>query len=132
MWRNHVNVLVDTSVWVDFFKGKEMSELESALKECRVWTTYIVIAELLSGAESLYDEKELLKFLESLPIVDMSMKHWINVARLRKQNQKKGFVISTPDAHIAQATLDIKGMLFSKDKIFTKTKKITGIKVKEF
>jgi predicted nucleic acid-binding protein len=52
-----VNVVVDSSAWIDFLAGKrpttwQVATLETALAEGRVIVPPIVIAELLSGART--------------------------------------------------------------------------------
>ncbi|MEW6055793.1 MAG: PIN domain-containing protein, partial [Bdellovibrionota bacterium] len=45
-----MNVLVvDTSVWISYFAGKPLSDLDLALKEGRVHLSPVVLAELLSA-----------------------------------------------------------------------------------
>ena len=127
-----MNVVVDTSIWIDFFKGKDIPELETALKECRVYTTPLIISELVSGTHLPSEENKLLEFLENLPLINFNIEHWIAVGRLRKKCQKNGYTVSTPDAHIAQATIDITGTLFSTDAIFPKIKKFINLNVAEF
>ena len=43
-------IIVDTSVWIDFFRGKEIPFLEEALKEGRVILSPVIVAELISSA----------------------------------------------------------------------------------
>ncbi|MGE5239810.1 MAG: PIN domain-containing protein, partial [Chloroflexota bacterium] len=52
-------VLVDTGVWVDFFKaGSEMGDrLEGLISEGSVWVCGIVLFELLQGVRSA-DERD--------------------------------------------------------------------------
>lgn len=127
-----MNVLVDTSIWINFFKGISLPELEEVLKKGGVWVTPLIISELVSGSLSLKEEKAILSIVENLSIADMSLKHWIEVGHLRKKCRLKGYTISTPDAHIAQATLDIKALLFTRDHLFSKISKIIGLDVKLF
>lgn len=126
---NPVNVVVDTSVWIEFFKGKPFPDVERALKEGRVYLSPIVVAELLSGVRSKREETQLMEFMSELPMVETPIEHWIAVGRLRCRCLRKGFSLSTPDAHIAQATLDLNGRLYTQDAIFRKIMPIAGIKV---
>lgn len=117
-----MNVIIDTSVWIDFFNGAAHPEVESALKEGRVFLTPLIASELMSGTRSSAEESKLLAWIDHLPYVDASFSHWIEVGRLRNKCRKKGISISTPDAHIAQAAVDISASLISRDRIFEKIK----------
>ncbi|TMA36584.1 MAG: PIN domain nuclease, partial [Deltaproteobacteria bacterium] len=45
-----MSVVVDTSVWIDFFAGEPVPALEEALAQGLVVLAPIVAAELISGA----------------------------------------------------------------------------------
>ena len=113
-------LLVDTSVWIDFFRGKTFPELELALKEGRVVLSPIVLAELMSGARDKSEEKQLRDFLLELPLHATPEEHWIQVGRLRHDASKNGYQLSIPDAHVAQCVKDLDGYLLTSDQIFEK------------
>jgi predicted nucleic acid-binding protein len=125
-----VNVLlVDTSVWIDFFRGNTFPELELALKEGRVVLSPIVLAELMSGASNKNEEKQLREFLHELPLHPTPEEHWIQVGRLRHQVAQQGIAMSIPDAHVSQCARDLEGYLLTKDQIFGKVAAIVAIKL---
>lgn len=124
-----MNVVVDTSVWVDFFRGQALPQLEKALEEARVYVTPLIVSELISGARTKKEEKQLLNFLDNLPCVEMDFAHWVEVGRLRQKCLKKGLAISTPDTHIAHAASAVSASLMAKDKIFSMIARLAGIKV---
>lgn len=127
-----MNVIVDTSTWIDFFKGGLFPEIENALQEGRVYLTPLIASELISGVRTTSEEKELLDWIQTLPLVETPLSHWINVGRLRNKCQKKGVNTSTPDAHIAQSALDIAGILYASDSIFSKLPESIKLKYKIF
>ena len=128
--RPHVNVLiVDTSSWISFFHGAHHPELELALKEARVILSPIVAAELASGAQSGVEEKQLKALMTELKLFEASLDHWLRVGTLRQKLAQKGLSISTPDAHIAQASLDLEGYLMTEDLVFTKISKLVPLKL---
>ncbi len=125
-----MNVLVvDTSVWIDFFKGKTIPDLESALKEARILLPSLVIAELLSGARTKHEETKLTDFLAELNRCNNAFDHWKRVGLLRRDLAKKGLNTSIPDVHIAQCALEVDGYLISPDLIFKKIAKHTSLKL---
>ena len=122
-------IVIDTSVWIDFFGGRDLPELESALKEGRVVLTPVVIAELMSGALSSSKEKQLIEILEGLEIHPTPRAHWLAVGRARRLFHEKGLKVSIPDAHIAQCALETNGLLYSFDRIFAKIAKIIPLRL---
>ena len=120
-----MNVLVvDTSSWISFFEGRENDDLDLALKEGRVYLSPVVAAELLSGGRTQRERDDLKEFLKELPLCDASLEHWMRVGELRQELMQKGFILSTPDAHVAQCALDLKGYLMTEDQIFSKISKV--------
>lgn len=124
-------LVVDTSCWIEFFAGRSLPPLELALKEGRVILSPIVVAELLSGAMSPAKEQQLVDFLGDLEIHLTPTTHWLAVGRLRRQCQKAGFLLSTPDAHVAQCALDRGAFLYSFDKIFKRIASKVSLKTIE-
>jgi tRNA(fMet)-specific endonuclease VapC len=125
-----VNVLVvDTSAWISYLRGKQHEDLDSALQEGRAYLTPVVAAELLSGVKNHRDQKAMADFLEDLPLCRCDPKHWFRTGELRAHLLAAGITMSTPDAHIAQCTLDLKGYLLSEDAIFKKIEKMISLRL---
>lgn len=114
-----VGLIVDTSVWIDFFGGRTIPLLEDALALGTVVLPPIVVAELVSGARKKSDRMALVDLLEDLPIHETPRDHWIRVGELRRRLMEKGNPISTPDAHVAQCALDRDAPLLSRDRAFS-------------
>ena len=114
----NVGLVVDTSVWIDFFAGRSVPLLEDALALGSVVLPPIVVAELVSGARRTADRKALVDLLDDLPIHETPRDHWVRVGELRRGLIEKGHPISTPDAHVAQCALDRDAPLLSADRAF--------------
>ena len=97
--------------------------------EGRVFLPPLVAAELVSGGLTSRQRAELESFLLDLPLCVVDFEHWLRVGSLRAQLSSVGLSVSTPDAHIAQCTLDLQGDLLSEDGIFSKVAKKTALKV---
>nr|VFJ43813.1 MAG: hypothetical protein BECKFW1821A_GA0114235_100529 [Candidatus Kentron sp. FW]VFJ55528.1 MAG: hypothetical protein BECKFW1821B_GA0114236_102326 [Candidatus Kentron sp. FW] len=86
-------VLVDTSVWIDFFNGKETSRterLEYYLSHAIVIVGDLILAELLQGFRNDKDyriAKSLLEKLELVPLcnIELAIKSAQNYRALRKE-----------------------------------------------
>ena len=56
----------------------------------------------------------------ALPLVDCDLSPWCRIGELRGLAARNGGSLSTPDAHIAQSAMDLKGALVSADLVFRK------------
>jgi len=111
-------VVVDSSVWIEFFRGREFPLLEEALAEGRVLVPPLVVAELVSGATTRGDARAIRDLVHDLDLVETTRDHWIRVGELRRTLRAEGVSVSTPDAHVAQCALDVNGVLLSTDAVF--------------
>lgn len=67
-------ILVDSSVWIDYFRGMptpQAEKLDSLLGSEPVATGDLVLTEVLQGFVSEYDFKQARKLLTSLVVVDL-------------------------------------------------------------
>ena len=121
-------IVVDTSVWIEFFAGRETPRLEEALEAGSIVTPPIVISELLSGVKPR-DRELILELLGDLETAATPFAHWVAVGDLRLGLQKRGLSVSSPDAHVAQCALDRDALLLSRDAIFTKMSAFVPLRV---
>jgi predicted nucleic acid-binding protein len=96
--------LVDTSVWVEFLRGKKIvikKRLEKLLDENRAVVTGIILAELLTGVS---DEKEQ-RFLEDcflgLPFIEATREIFATAGKMGATLRKKGITMPISDLLIA-------------------------------
>jgi predicted nucleic acid-binding protein len=115
-----VSVVVDTSVWVEFFRGDGDLELQALLDEGLVLLAPVVAAELLSAPLSSRERRLLTDVLEPLALHPTPIAHWFAVGTLRAKLAKSGVAISTPDAHVTQCALEADASLWSRDRIFAR------------
>jgi len=113
-------VVVDTSAWIDFLAGEPIPVLEDGLAHGAVVIPPIVVAELLSGAQRRAERDALQRLLYDLPLHATPRAHWIRVGDLRRTLRSHGLAVSTPDAHVAQCALDLRGVLVTRDAIFAR------------
>jgi predicted nucleic acid-binding protein len=111
-------LVVDTSVWVEFFRGVPLPALEAALEQGMVVLAPVVVAELLSAPISARERTKLADMLGDLPLHDTPFAHWRSVGELRARLARRGTTISTPDAHVAQCAIDRAAVVWSRDRVF--------------
>lgn len=114
-----VGLVVDTSSWIDFFRGETIPLLEDALALGSVVLPPIVLAELVSGATKPSDRAALIDLLGDLALHETPREHWIRAGELRLRLRAKGHSISAPDSHVAQCALDRDAPLLTRDRAFS-------------
>ena len=122
-------MVVDTSVWIDFFAGDTIPVLEEALAAQIVILSPVVVAELVSGAINPRDRRALSELVLELPVHKTPREHWVAVGDLRRKLRSKGLSVSTPDAHIAQCALDRQSLLLSRDAIFRRISDVVPLRL---
>ena len=113
-------VLVDTSIWIDFFRKKEAicNQLNQLVEEKRATTVKLVIAELIQGAKQ-EKEIEVINELDSvIPTLAELSDTWKKAGKLSYDLRKRGKVIGLTDCYIAVMTSEHNAQLFSLDQHF--------------
>ena len=124
-----MSVVVDTSVWVDWLKGRPVVAVDQALDRGLVVLPPLVIAELVAGARRAGEREQLEAALADLPMCDCQRSHWAHVGALRARALAHGVSLSTPDAHIAQCALDLDATLLTRDAVFTELAALCPLKL---
>src|SRR5512145_822778 len=113
-----MRVLVDTSVWINYFRDGDAADmLEYLIDENLVVTNELILAEMMPP---LYfrKEKELVSLLECLECQHMII-DWKTIIQMQVRCISKGLNgIGIPDLLIAQNAIDANIPLFTMDKHF--------------
>lgn len=122
---SHVSgLVVDTSVWIDFFHGRPAPALERGLELGVVVLPPVVVAELVSGARQARNRAAIVDLVADLVVHETPIDHWVRVGDLRRRLSETGIAVSTPDAHVAQCAIDRDAVLLSRDAVF---QRIAGV-----
>jgi predicted nucleic acid-binding protein len=125
------NVLVDTSVWVDFFRGVESpsaASLDRLLEEKQVVLCGTVELELLQGAKQA--EKAILQeLLTALPYVETERVDFQMAGELLSGLRSKGIQIPATDGLIASLCARHHFTLLTLDKHFDHCHNVKKLKV---
>jgi len=121
------NVLVDTSIWIEYFNKPDSNagkSLENLLKKGRVFLTGIILTELLQGAKIEKEFESILESMLALPFLETTINTWIQSGRISFALRKKGITIPTTDLIIASLSLENNCKIFTLDLHFNKIPRI--------
>ena len=99
-----VGSLVDTSVWIDFFRGvasiKEL--LAKLVARDRVFTAGPVLFELLQGIRSPEERGQVKEALLSVNFLEITPEDWEAAALISRELRSQGITIPMTDLLLAQ------------------------------
>ncbi|MBI3322302.1 MAG: PIN domain-containing protein [Candidatus Omnitrophica bacterium] len=115
-------VLVDTSVWVSFFRSAHTAEgrhMDGILQARVVRTCAPVRAELLSGARTERERAQLRELFQAIPLLDAPADLWDRVEEARFVLARKGHPASLIDLMIAYTASAHQAALWTLDDDFS-------------
>ncbi|MBW3467887.1 type II toxin-antitoxin system VapC family toxin [Arthrospiribacter ruber] len=127
-------ILVDSSVWIDFFNGREKKHVEKLyelLGNSVVVTGDLILIEVLQGFRNDSQFQKAKEALESLPFFTLSNKELaLKSAEDYRTLRNKGVTIrKTIDMIIATFCIQNKIRLLHADKDFVPMEKFLGLQV---
>ncbi len=113
-------VLVDTCVWIEFFKTDSAIslELENLIKTDSIWICGIVLLELIQGVRSEDEKNKIIDALSGFKYVEMSKSLWQRAGELLASLKKKGFNLPLSDILVSTIALERNLRVFTFDKHF--------------
>ena len=127
-------VLVDTSVWIAFFREGSSSaakKLDALMEEGEACICGLIEAELLPGLHKK-DRARVRTLMTGLPCLETAADIWRDVADIQERSLAQGFgPFSIPDLIVAAVALRHKVPLFSLDKHFLSIARVTGLQLWE-
>ncbi len=121
------NVLVDTSIWIEFFnhpESKNGEHLERLIIDDRVVYSGIILAELLQGAKIEKEYREIKDNMIVFPFLEANYETWLSAGKTAYDLRRKGITIPISDLLIASLAKENNCLVFSLDNHF---KKVPGI-----
>ncbi len=122
-------VLVDTSIWIDYFRdGKNSSDLEILIDENLIVTNEIILAELMPYLK-IKKQTEVIKLLNEVNQTPLDI-HWEEIIQLQVKCLKSGANgVGIPDLIIAQNAKQNNCKIYSLDKHFKLLNKVLKVKL---
>jgi len=114
-------VLIDSSVWITFFRGKNETVVRAVgdlLRKNQAVISGVILIELLQGAANEMELEKILKLLEPVERIEPAGKDWESAGRLSHRLRKKGQTISTVDVLIATLAIENGCPLYTEDSHF--------------
>jgi len=124
-------ILVDTSVLIDYLKGKENNQVklldEIIEKKISFGISPFVFQEVLQGTKDQKEFDLLKEYLETIPLYNLlnGLESYAEAARINFKCRKSGITIrSTIDLLIVQTTIENKLFLLHNDSDFDHVQKV--------
>ena len=125
-------VLIDTSVWKNYFKDgdrKFAEKVDEVLSFSDVYVPKVVLAELIHGAKSEMEISVIEEFVGAFKIIDQTEDTWLKAGRLSFSMKKKGITVNIVDCYIAVIANENNCMIFSLDEHFKSIKKFLRLEM---
>lgn len=125
-------ILVDTSVWIDFFSsspGRAGNELRRLIDEVEPFAlTGVVVTEVLQGLTR--DVKGIERFLSMWDLLEpRGFSTYREASAISRLARSKGISLTTIDTLIAAIALEHRASLFTLDKNFSRVARITNLRL---
>ncbi len=114
-------MLVDTSVWVEFFNrpgGPEHLRVNQLLDEDCVAISGVIAAELVRGCMTPEEREEVEIALDGLHHFDVGFAQWVGIGREMFTLRQSGITVSPSDAAIAFSAREAGLLLYTLDEDF--------------
>lgn len=124
-------ILVDTSIWIEFFNQKESAyaeQLERLIIEDRVVSAGIILAELLQGAQVDKEYHMINDNMTVFPFLETTFQTWESTGENAFKLRRKGVTIPISDILIATLAKENSCRVFTRDKHFNK---IPGVQLQK-
>ena len=127
-------VLVDTTVWIDLFRGKatrEVDELERMLEHGEtICTCGVVLTEVLQGIRTDADYRKTLARFDAILFLPMDRQIFLKAAEIYRLLRQRGVTIrKSVDCMIAAVSIEHGVALLHNDRDFDPMESHCGLKV---
>lgn len=126
-------VLVDTTVWIDFLKGRDTSQVrrfeELLAEEIDIFTTGLIVQEVLSGIKRKKERDSVVAELNRFIRISPTLETHVAAAEIFDTCRKKGYTIrSVIDCLIAALALEYDLTVLENDRDYAHIARVTRLK----
>jgi len=124
-----MRVLVDSSIWISYFRNGHREEvLDFLIEENLIVINDVILSELVPFLK-IQNKLKLIRHLQSIERLDLSI-DWDEVIEIQTNCLKSGVSgIGIPDLIIAQNAIQNQVCVFSEDKHFIKLETVTELEI---
>ena len=127
-------ILVDTSVWIDFFAGRDLPQVvtleQFILDNEDLALCGIILTEILQGIADDTTHRRVRRYLDPLIMLPMPETVFVRAADIYRKLRKQGITIrKTNDCIIAATALEHRCSLLHNDRDFVPIAKHSPLKV---
>jgi len=125
-------VLVDTSVWIEYFQRKNAlieKEMDGLLRSEEVATAGLVLAELRRGCRTPSQVRLMLDAMEPLLYLESDRTSWLKAGEIAAEASARGYKMEVGDCLLAAVVLREGCSLFTLDRTFSR---VPGLKLHGF
>ena len=112
-------ILVDTSIWIEYFKGKEAAA--SIINDNTGFDLFItgpILTELVQGIKTESEKELFTKLMESFPRIAILEQDWVDAGKTGSELRKNGVTVPMADLLIYTVSINNSCALFTLDKHF--------------
>ncbi len=122
-------VLVDTSVWIAYFRKEEaaFSEINMLADAGRVRLLGLILAELYQGCKSQQEVDVVHYLTEVFPRLDESAGMWEEAGMMAFRMRRQGRSPGLADCYIATAAMNSRALIYSYDRHFEELARFCGV-----
>jgi len=130
----HLILLVDTSVWIDFFRGRSVSHVAALERTIQagddVCICGLILTEVLQGIKSDVDYRKTATYFKSLIFLPMRYPTFVRAAEIYRRLRRNGVTVRRPiDCVIAATAIEHDVLLLHNDRDFDPIEEYAGLKV---
>ena len=124
-----MTVLVDTSIWIQYFRSGDHSEkLDFLIDENLIVINDLILAELVPSLK-VHNQGKIVKLLYNINKLGISI-NWVQIIEFQFKCFKKGLNgIGIPDLILAQNAKQNRCQIYSRDNHFNLMKDILGLQL---
>lgn len=95
-----IGVLIDTSVWIEFFRNREanlVNRVRKLIESNQAYLCGVILSELLQGIKNEEERMMVTKALLGLPYIETGRELWEEAGNISLELRQKGHLIPLTD-----------------------------------
>jgi len=113
-------VLIDTSVWVDFFRGRAniVKPVKMLIVSNQAVLCGVVISEIVQGIKAVKEQQIVKEAFRGIPYIEMDRTCWEEAGNIVLKLRERGKIVPLTDIFMATLAIHYELEIFTFDKHF--------------